>query len=115
MVGARTKGPPVDVCWGVPLLAALSTLVLTLPVSYMAVLFVFFVDDYNVSRERASWPQNVLTMATHVSGLLVGALQRRVPVVNIVVLGAFLASLGIIASAFTREVIWMSITLGAMY
>ncbi|KAK8757232.1 hypothetical protein V5799_000067, partial [Amblyomma americanum] len=47
--------------------------------------------------------------------LLVGALQRRVPVVNIVVLGAFLASLGIIASAFTREVIWMSITLGAMY
>ncbi|XP_037564460.2 uncharacterized protein LOC119443986 [Dermacentor silvarum] len=106
---------PVDKCWGIPVFAALSTLIITLPGSYMAVLFVFFVDDYNVSRERASWPQNSLTMATHVSGLLVAALQRRISVANIAILGALLASLGVIASAFAREVIWMSISLGVMY
>ncbi|KAH7957677.1 hypothetical protein HPB52_021887 [Rhipicephalus sanguineus] len=105
----------MDTCWGIPILAALSTLLLTLPGSYMAVLFVFFVDDYNVSRERASWPQNSLTMAMHVSGLIVGGLQRRVPVADIAILGALLASLGVITSAFAREVIWMSISLGVMY
>ncbi|KAL3184294.1 hypothetical protein MRX96_032095 [Rhipicephalus microplus] len=106
---------PMDTCWGIPVLAALSTLLITLPASYMAVLFVFFVDDYDVSRERASWPQNSLTMAMHVSGLFVGALQRRAPVADIAVLGALLASLGVITSAFAREIIWLSISLGVMY
>ncbi|XP_070389013.1 monocarboxylate transporter 5-like [Dermacentor albipictus] len=106
---------PVDKCWGIPVFAALSTLLITLPSCYMALLFVFFVDDYNVSRERASWPQNSLTMATHVSGLLVAALQRRISVANIAILGSLLASLGVIASSFAREVIWMSISLGVMY
>ncbi|KAL1468412.1 hypothetical protein MTO96_025455 [Rhipicephalus appendiculatus] len=106
---------PMDTCWGIPILAALSTLLITLPASYMAVLFVFFVDDYDVSRERASWPQNSLTMAMHVSGLIVGALQRRIPVADIAVLGALLSSLGVITSAFAREIIWLSISLGVMY
>lgn len=67
--GLPGNGPPlVDHCWNVPLLAAISTFLITLPSAYMGILFVFFVEDYNISRERASWPENVLTMCIHLSG-----------------------------------------------
>ncbi|XP_077534527.1 monocarboxylate transporter 12-like [Haemaphysalis longicornis] len=110
-----TKNIPVDTCWSVPLLAALSTLLITLPATFMPMLFVYFMDDYNISRQSAAWPQNILTMSMHLAGLLVGALQQRCNVVNIAIFGCFLASGALIASAYQINVVGLSLTIGVAY
>ncbi|KAK8769896.1 hypothetical protein V5799_013639, partial [Amblyomma americanum] len=56
-----------------------------------------------------------MIVALHLSGLLVGALQRRLSVPNIIVLSSIIASIGVGASAFSRHVVWVSATLGAVY
>lgn len=109
------KNIPVDTCWSVPLLAALSTLIITLPATFMPMLFVYFIEDYNISRQSAAWPQNILFMSTHLAGLLVGALQQRFNIVNIAIFGCFLASAALIASAYQINVVGLSLTLGVMY
>ncbi|XP_065296093.1 monocarboxylate transporter 12-B-like [Dermacentor albipictus] len=113
VVGQRDV--PVDTCWSVPVLSALMTLLVCMPSSYMGLVFVFVVQDYGVSRARASWPQNALFVAVHLSGLLVGALQRRISVAKIAILSCFVASIGLTASAFTKDIVLVSVTLGALY
>lgn len=105
----------VDTCWGVPVLAALCALLVCLPATFMALLFSFMVKDYGVSREGASWPMNVFTMAMQLAGLLISLLQRRISVTNIIILSCFISSVGITASAFTRDVIGLTITIGVIY
>lgn len=111
----RQRDVPMDTCWSVPVLSALMTLLVCMPSSYMGLVFVFVVEDYGVSRARASWPQNALFVSVHLSGLLVGALQRRISVARIGILSCFVASTGMIASAFTKDIILVSVTLGALY
>lgn len=105
----------MDTCWSVPLLAALCMLLITLPATFMPLLFVHFIEDYNMSRQSAAWPENVLTMSTHLAGLLVGALQQRFNVANIAIFGCCLASAALIASAFQMSVVGLSLTLGVTY
>lgn len=105
----------MDTCWSVPLLAALCMLLISLPATFMPVLFVHFIEDFNISRQSAAWPENVLTMCTHLAGLLVGALQLRFNVANIAIFGCFLASAALIASAFQINVVGLSLTLGVAY
>lgn len=105
----------VDTCWGVPVLAALCALLVCLPATFMALLFSFMVKDYGASREGASWPMNVFTMAMQLAGLLISLLQRRISITNIIILSCFISSLGITASAFTRDVIGLTITIGVIY
>lgn len=106
---------PVDTCWSVPVLAALMTLLVCMPSSYMGLVFVYIVEDYGVSRALASWPQNGLFVAVHLSGLLVGALQQRISPPRIALLSGLVASIGLIASAFTKDIILVSVTLGILY
>lgn len=105
----------VDTCWGVPVLAALCALLVCLPATFMALLFSFMVEDYGVSREGASWPMNVFTMAMQLAGLLISLLQRRISITNIIILSCFISSVGITASAFTRDVYGLTITIGVIY
>ncbi|XP_077511347.1 uncharacterized protein LOC144121813 isoform X2 [Amblyomma americanum] len=81
----------------------------------MGLLFVFFVEDYGLSRAQASWPQNVLIVCSQLSGLVVGALQQHFSMADIAVMSSVLASVALVASAFSRHVVWVSLTLGAMY
>ncbi|KAL1479892.1 hypothetical protein MTO96_051500 [Rhipicephalus appendiculatus] len=69
MSGAvRLPHVPVDTCWSVPVLAALMTLLICMPSSYMGLVFVYIVEDYGVSRALASWTQNGMFVAVHLSG-----------------------------------------------
>lgn len=97
------------------MLAALCALLVCLPATFLALLFSFVVEDYGVSREGASWPMNVFTMAMQLAGLLISLLQRRISVANLIALSCFISSLGITASAFTRNVTGLTVTIGIIY
>lgn len=97
------------------MLAALCALLVCLPATFLALLFSFMVEDYGVSRQGASWPMNVFTMAMQLAGLLISLLQRRISITNIIVLSCCISALGITASAFTRDVIGLTITIGVIY
>nr|XP_037290431.1 monocarboxylate transporter 12-like isoform X1 [Rhipicephalus microplus]XP_037290432.1 monocarboxylate transporter 12-like isoform X1 [Rhipicephalus microplus]XP_037290433.1 monocarboxylate transporter 12-like isoform X1 [Rhipicephalus microplus] len=105
----------VDTCWSVPVLAALMTLLVCMPSSYMGLVFVYVVEDYGVSRALASWTQTGLFVAVHLSGLLVGALQQRISPPRIALLSGLVASAGLIASSFTKDIILVALTLGILY
>ncbi|XP_037564459.2 monocarboxylate transporter 4 isoform X2 [Dermacentor silvarum] len=81
----------------------------------MGLLFVFFIEEYGYSRALASWPQNVLIVGSQLSGLVVSELQQHFGVANIAVLSCILAAIALIAAAFSRNVVWVSVTLGAFY
>ncbi|XP_070394097.1 monocarboxylate transporter 12-like [Dermacentor albipictus] len=93
----------------------MAMLLVCLPSSYMPLLYVAFIEDYDISRESASWPESMLVMATHLSGLVLGALQRHLSATNMIVLASSLASIALVLSSFISGVAGMSITLGVMY
>ncbi|KAH7960500.1 hypothetical protein HPB49_020532 [Dermacentor silvarum] len=49
------------------------------------------------------------------TGLVVSELQQHFGVANIAVLSCILAAIALIAAAFSRNVVWVSVTLGAFY
>ncbi|KAH6934423.1 hypothetical protein HPB50_024183 [Hyalomma asiaticum] len=112
---AHLRNVPLDTYWSVPVLAALMTLLVCMPSAYMGLVFVYIVEDYGVSRALASWPQNALFVAIHLSGLLVGALQQRISAPRIALLSSLVASMGLIASSFTKDIVLVSVTLGMIY
>uniref|UniRef100_L7M0Q0 Putative monocarboxylate transporter n=1 Tax=Rhipicephalus pulchellus TaxID=72859 RepID=L7M0Q0_RHIPC len=112
---SQTHELQIDRCWGLPVLGAITTLIVCLPASYMGLLFVFFIEDYGYSRAHASWPQNVYIVGSHLSGLVVGVLQQHLPMASIAVMSSILACVSLTASAFSKDVVWVSITLGVSY
>ncbi|KAL1477167.1 hypothetical protein MTO96_035961 [Rhipicephalus appendiculatus] len=85
---------------------------LMLPQSCLGIFFVEFMDEFNVSRESASWPQNCAAMTAHLAGILAFLLERFLSTYQVVIASAMLSSLALIGSAFSPDMVWMAITFG---
>ncbi|KAL1446408.1 hypothetical protein MTO96_044593 [Rhipicephalus appendiculatus] len=111
---ARRRAPQ-DQCWIVPFCVALSAFLLVMVSSCTGYVIVLFREKYGVNHQRASWLASTLVIAMCFSGLVVSQLQRKISIYHISLMGACLASAGLVASAFAPNIAWMTFTFGIMY
>ncbi|KAK8788158.1 hypothetical protein V5799_022066, partial [Amblyomma americanum] len=104
-----------DRCWSVPITMACAAFLLCMPFSSFGLFYVLFMEKFVVTREEASWPQSACSMVTHVSGLIVFALQRYMNTYHIVQLSCIINTLALITSAFAPTVAWMTVTFGVIH
>ncbi|XP_049519532.1 monocarboxylate transporter 13-like [Dermacentor silvarum] len=105
---------PADKCWGVPMTMSAAVLFLCMPCSAIGVIFVLIIDRFGVTREVASWPESLFSVAGHSSGLVVCALQCCLKTYHIILLGTVLVCFAMVASAFAPNILWMTVTFGAI-
>nr|XP_054923387.1 monocarboxylate transporter 6-like isoform X3 [Dermacentor andersoni] len=106
---------PMDRCWSVPLASALSAFLLVMNSSCYGFLYVLFMKKYGISHAEAAWPSSALVIAGSSVRIVVSQLQDKVSVYHITLVGGLLASLGLVASAFTPDIVWMSVTFGVLH
>ncbi|XP_077532461.1 monocarboxylate transporter 12-like [Haemaphysalis longicornis] len=104
----------IDRCWGLLPLCLFSALVLCIFFKNGALFYVAFMEEFSISHQSASWPLNLSEIASHLSGLLVSLLQKKLSIYQIALLGCLLNSASLVASAFVPDIFWMSITLGVL-
>lgn len=90
-------------------------LLVSIPQTNSGLLFVMFMNAYDVDRQTASWPRTIHTATTSLMGFALGAIQHRVSIHSTILAGALLCPVAIIASAFVPNMAWMSVTLGLLY
>ncbi|XP_037512209.1 monocarboxylate transporter 9 [Rhipicephalus sanguineus] len=105
----------MDRAWCVPLLASISTFLLTMPFTCFGLLFVLVMNKFGTTREQASWMESAFIMSSNLSALGIAFLQRRISLSNIAVMAAAITSAAVIASAFAPNVEWMSAIFGGAY
>ncbi|XP_065296081.1 monocarboxylate transporter 12-like isoform X2 [Dermacentor albipictus] len=86
-----------------------------MPWSWFGLLLVFFVEKFGITREEASWPKSVATTITNISGLGVYGFQRYINTYHVVLLSTILTSVAFISAAFAPNMIWMTVTVGALH
>ncbi|XP_075744631.1 monocarboxylate transporter 12-like [Rhipicephalus microplus] len=94
---------------------AAAAFMVCMPWSWFGLLLVYFMEDFEISRETASWPKSIASVLSHVSGLAVYGLQQYIKTYYIVLISTILTSAGFIFSAFASNILWMSMTLGVMH
>ncbi|XP_037565960.1 monocarboxylate transporter 9 [Dermacentor silvarum] len=105
----------IDSCWTVPFITAFMCLLVSIPQTNSGLLFVLFMNGYDVDRQTASWPRTIHTATTSLMGFALGAIQHRVSIHSTILAGALLCPVAIIASAFVPNMAWMSVTLGLLF
>lgn len=105
----------LDRCWGVPVVATLSSFLVFLPTSSAGLLYVLFMDEFSVSHQMAAWPQSTHTVMSNTIGLVLSVLQQRVPLYHLTLFGVALTCTGLVASALSPDIIWMAALYGGVY
>ncbi|XP_075542933.1 monocarboxylate transporter 11-like [Dermacentor variabilis] len=77
--------------------------------------FVTFMEEFQVDRRSASWPNSVLTIMFRSSGLLVALLQRYMSLFHVGLIGSIFLWGGIIASVFSPNITTITVTLGLLH
>ncbi|XP_075542632.1 monocarboxylate transporter 12-like [Dermacentor variabilis] len=109
------QSAPMDSCWSVPVAMAAAAFLVCMPWSWFGLLFVFFMEKFDITREMASWPKSTASMLSHISGLAVYALQQCSKTYYIVLLSTILCSAAFVLSAFASNIFWMTMTFGVMH
>ncbi|XP_077534790.1 monocarboxylate transporter 9-like [Haemaphysalis longicornis] len=105
----------VDRCWALPFVAACSGFLFGMPQTNSGILYVLFMDKFGASRQTALWPRTIDSITSNFMGFVIAAAQKRLPVYNLIVAGAIVCPLSIVASAFVPNLAWMSVTMGFFY
>ncbi|XP_077507938.1 monocarboxylate transporter 13-like [Amblyomma americanum] len=113
--GSSSRQRTIDNCWGVPIVAAFSAFLLVMASSSYGYFYVLFMKKYAISHEQAAWPASALVIAGSCTCLVVSQIQYKVSLYHITLAGGILASIGITASAFAPNIIWMTVTFGVLY
>ncbi|XP_037517613.1 uncharacterized protein LOC119394384 [Rhipicephalus sanguineus] len=104
----------VDSCWTLLPLFTLSAMLAAMVNKNSALFYVAFMDEFGVSHQAASWPITMHGVVTHLTGLLVSLLQKKLSTYQITVSGCLLNFTALVASAFAPTIVWMTITLGVI-
>ncbi|KAK8763563.1 monocarboxylate transporter 4-like isoform X2 [Amblyomma americanum] len=104
-----------DRCWGVPFAVASSAFLLVMVSSCYGYLAVLFMEKYAINHEQVYRISSALIIAHSSAGILVSQLRRKLSVFQISLIGGFLASAGLVASAFAPSVGRMTFTFGVVY
>ncbi|XP_077511112.1 uncharacterized protein LOC144121657 isoform X2 [Amblyomma americanum] len=104
-----------DACWTIPVVAACAAFFTMLTSSSSGLLYVLFMDEFDISHEEAAWPVSVQAAVGNSMGLVLAVLQQKMPVYHMALLGALVAFVGLVASSFAPDITWMSAFLGGVY
>lgn len=63
---------------------AAAAFMVCMPWSWFGLLLVYFMEEFEISRETASWPKSIASVLSHVSGLAVYGLQQYIKTYYIV-------------------------------
>ncbi|CAN8015611.1 unnamed protein product [Ixodes persulcatus] len=113
----KTKGATngADTCWRVAIIASLTTFFTTVTIKNSGIIFIGLIERLSMNRGQAAWPISIQEGAILTAGLLVHLLQQKMPIDQIALLGTVLTWSGLVASAFTPSVTWMSVTYGIVH
>lgn len=103
-----------DRCWAVPTVASLWVFLLQMVFSSSGLLYVFFMEMFNVSHEDAAWPIVCFIVVANSSGLLVSILQEWLKPHSIAMLGSTLACAGLIVCSIAPTITWMTVAYGGL-
>ncbi|XP_049519536.1 monocarboxylate transporter 12-like isoform X2 [Dermacentor silvarum] len=103
-----------DCCWSVPATMAAAAFLCYMPTSWLAILTVYFVHKFEITRQEASWPRIVASMVGQLSALAVYALQMRMKTYNIILFSTVLCAASLIFSTFSQNITCMTMTLGIL-
>ncbi|XP_077511406.1 monocarboxylate transporter 14-like [Amblyomma americanum] len=118
---SASMGPTVaqphllDWLWSIPLLTAGAAFLSTVGVSNYGFFYVVYMEHYRISREEASWPASTHCIVSHVIGLILAVLQKRMSIYSITLIGGIFSWMGFVLSAFAPNIETMSVTMGAVY
>ncbi|XP_075542863.1 uncharacterized protein LOC142576570 isoform X2 [Dermacentor variabilis] len=112
---ASRPAEDVDTRWSVALAASFIAFFTVASSSNLGFFFVYFLEEFHTTREKASWPGSVLQIMGHVSGILVALLQPFFSTFHIAFYGSMLLWLGLLAAVFTPSIPWMTVTFGFIH
>lgn len=110
--------PPAELqdrCWGVPVVATFSAFLVFLPPSSAGLLYVLFMGEFGITHEMAAWPQSTYTVMSNSIGLVQSVVQQRVPLYHLTLFGVGLTCAGLVACAFSPDIVWMAALYGGVY
>uniref|UniRef100_A0A023FY88 Putative monocarboxylate transporter ixodes scapularis monocarboxylate transporter n=1 Tax=Amblyomma parvum TaxID=251391 RepID=A0A023FY88_AMBPA len=105
----------VDKCWIVAVLAFVMTTMESASSRCSGFFYVGIMEQMGVDRGLASWPVNLIGSVNDFGGLVSGPLSEHFTTVPVLAVGAVLASAGVIASSFSPDITWLSMTLGVIH
>uniref|UniRef100_V5H3K4 Putative monocarboxylate transporter n=3 Tax=Ixodes ricinus TaxID=34613 RepID=V5H3K4_IXORI len=115
LVTTKPRALAVDTCWSVIVITFIVIFIGVALERSSGLLYVAFMEEFGVNRQTATWPQSLMMCLSGISGLSVGLLQKRYSIRHIAIAGSVVGWIGIMASAFAPNIIWMSITLGVVH
>uniref|UniRef100_A0A1E1X6Y9 Putative monocarboxylate transporter n=1 Tax=Amblyomma aureolatum TaxID=187763 RepID=A0A1E1X6Y9_9ACAR len=117
--GAQAEGDAeaagVDKCWAVAALAFVMTTMESASVRCSGFFYVGIMEQMGVDRGLASWPVSLIGSVNDFGGLVSGPLSEHFTTVPVLAVGSVLASAGVIASSFSPDITWLSVTLGIIH
>ncbi|GIY01507.1 hypothetical protein CDAR_196861 [Caerostris darwini] len=111
---AKVEGPDEGYAWSVAIAACVINFIMNGLGRMSGILFVAFMELYEVDRKSASMPFSVRSSARNLIGPIVGILGQKYGVRSITMFGGVVATSSIVACFFASEITWITILWGGM-
>lgn len=105
----------VDTRWSIAVAASFIAFFTVASSSNLGFFYVCFLEEFQTTRQQASWPGSVLQIMGHVSGILVAIIQPFFSMFHIAFVGSILLWLGLLAAVFAPNIPWMTVTFGFVH
>ncbi|KAL1479983.1 hypothetical protein MTO96_051420 [Rhipicephalus appendiculatus] len=105
----------VDTQWRVAVAATFIAFFTVASSSNLGFFYVYFLEEFETTRQQASWPGSVLQIMGHLSGILVALLQPIIPIFYIAFFGSILLWVGLLAAVFAPSIPMMTATFGFLH
>ncbi|KAL1479979.1 hypothetical protein MTO96_051421, partial [Rhipicephalus appendiculatus] len=105
----------VDTQWRVAVAATFIAFFTVASSSNLGFFYVYFLEEFETTRQQASWPGSVLQIMGHLSGILVAFLQPIIPIFYIAFFGSILLWVGLLAAVFAPSIPMMTATFGFLH
>ncbi|CAN7986351.1 unnamed protein product [Ixodes pacificus] len=112
---SQQHGPDSIHSWLTAAACALSTFFALAPLRSSGILYVIIMNEFNVSRQEASWTIMLLGGARVLSGLLAGPLGHRFTARPVIIVGSAISALGVMLSFFADSIGTLHAALGAVH
>ncbi|KAM7311869.1 monocarboxylate transporter 12 isoform X1 [Ixodes scapularis] len=111
----KQHGPDSIHSWLTAAACALSTLFALAPLRSSGFLYVTIMNEFNVSRQEASWTIMILGGARFLSGLLAGFLGDAFTTRPLIIFGSIVSALGVALCVFVKSIWVLHLTLGLIH
>ncbi|GIY23717.1 uncharacterized protein CDAR_32071 [Caerostris darwini] len=111
----KRKGLDSAESWAIAAASIVINFLILAPARLSGVLFVAFMDRFNVNREQASLPFTLCYILRTLPGPLAGYLAEKCGLRRMSIIGCVLATVGVAASFLAEDIITVTVLLGGCY